>query len=98
MAGVLFPRLPASNLTAANDTAQQKRDATNPWSSNPPTSPPTSTTATGRWDSGTWWVYREVDEEWEELRVVVTVTTATEIANGVTAHASGTAPLGESYG
>lgn len=35
---------------------------------------------------GTRWVYREVDEEGEELRVVVTVTTATrEIANGVTA-------------
>ena len=37
-------------------------------------------------DPGTRWVYREVDEEGKELRVVVTVTTATkEIANGVTA-------------
>jgi hypothetical protein len=35
---------------------------------------------------GTRWVYREVDEEGEELRVVVTVTSETEeIANGVTA-------------
>ena len=37
-------------------------------------------------EPGTRWVYREVDEEGEELDVVVTVTSATkEIANGVTA-------------
>ena len=37
-------------------------------------------------EPGTRWVYREVDEEGDELHVVVTVTTATkETANGVTA-------------
>jgi len=35
---------------------------------------------------GTQWVYREIDEEGQELRVVVTVTSGTkEVANGVTA-------------
>jgi hypothetical protein len=37
-------------------------------------------------EPGTQWVYRETDEQGEELRVVVTVTSATkEVANGVTA-------------
>ena len=37
-------------------------------------------------EPGTRWVYREIDEEGEELRVVVTVTSETkEVANGVTA-------------
>ena len=37
-------------------------------------------------EPGTRWTYREIDEEGEELKVVVTVTTRTkEIANGITA-------------
>lgn len=37
-------------------------------------------------EPGTQWVYREIDEEGQELRVVVTVTSETsEMANGVTA-------------
>ncbi|MFJ3407165.1 hypothetical protein [Promicromonospora sp. NPDC090134] len=37
-------------------------------------------------DPGTQWTYREADERGQELRVVVTVTSATkEVANGVTA-------------
>jgi hypothetical protein len=42
----------------------------------------------GYWpmEPGTRWIYKETDEEGEELRVVVTVTSATkEVANGVTA-------------
>jgi hypothetical protein len=65
------PGLPQSSEPAKLDPADFTSDITNRWFPMKP---------------GTRWVYRETEEDGEQLRVVVTATSITrEIANGVTA-------------